>query len=52
MVCFRFIILNTLHKGDIKDDNDDDDDDDNNNNNNNNNNGVQNVKILITDSKF
>jgi hypothetical protein len=33
MVCFRYIIVNTLHKGD-----DDDDDNDNNNNNNNNNN--------------
>jgi hypothetical protein len=32
MVCFRYIIVNTLHKGDKKDD----DDDDNNNNNNNN----------------
>jgi len=32
MVCFRYIIVNTLHK----DDKDDDDDDDNNNNNNNN----------------
>jgi hypothetical protein len=31
MVCFRYIIVNTLHKGDNKDD---DDDDDNNNNNN------------------
>ena len=31
MGCFRFIIVNTLHKGD-----DDDDDDDKNNNNNNN----------------
>jgi len=31
MVCFRYIIVNTLHKGD-----DDDDDNDNNNNNNNN----------------
>ena len=31
MVCFRYIIVNTLHKGDNKDD--DDDDDDNNNNN-------------------
>jgi hypothetical protein len=28
MVCFRYIIVNTLHKGDKKDD---DDDDDNNN---------------------
>jgi len=35
MVCFRYVIVNTLHKGDNKDD--DDDDDDNNNNNNNNN---------------
>jgi hypothetical protein len=34
MFCLRYIILNTLHKGD------DDDDDDNNNNNNNNNNVV------------
>ena len=33
MVWFRYIIANTLHKGDNKD-NDDDDDDDNNNNNN------------------
>jgi len=30
MVCFRYIIVNTLHKGD------NDDDDDNNNNNNDN----------------
>jgi hypothetical protein len=30
IVCFRYIIVNTLHKGDNKDD----DDDDNNNNNN------------------
>ena len=35
MVCFRYIIVYILHKGDNKDD--DDDDDDNNNNNNNNN---------------
>jgi hypothetical protein len=34
MVCFKYIIVNTLHKGANKDD---DDDDDNNNNNNNNN---------------
>ena len=32
MVCFRFIIVNALHKGDEKDDDDDDDDNDNNNN--------------------
>jgi hypothetical protein len=37
MVCFRHIIINTLHKVDKKDDNDDD----NNNNNNNNNNSDQ-----------
>jgi hypothetical protein len=34
MACFKYIIVNTLHKGDNKDDDDDDDDDDNNNNNN------------------
>jgi len=27
MVCFRYIIVNTLHIGDDDDDNDDDDDD-------------------------
>jgi len=36
MFFFRYIIVNTLHKGDNKDDNDDDDDDDDDNNNNNN----------------
>jgi hypothetical protein len=35
MVCFRYIVINTLHRGDNKDDDDDDDDDDDNNNNNN-----------------
>jgi hypothetical protein len=35
MVCFRYIIVNTLHTGDDKNGGDDDDDDDNNNNNNN-----------------
>ena len=40
MVCYRYIIVNTLHKGDNRDDDDDDDDDDNNNNNNNNNSTV------------
>jgi len=35
---FRYIIVNTLHKGDDKDDEDDYDDDDDNNNNTNNNN--------------
>jgi hypothetical protein len=33
MVCFRYIIVNTLHTGDNKDDDDDDDDGINNNNN-------------------
>ena len=28
MICFRYIIVNTVHKGDKKDDDDDDDDDD------------------------
>jgi hypothetical protein len=40
MVCFGYIIVNTLPKGknkDNDDNNDDDEDDDNNNNNNNNN---------------
>ena len=40
MVCYRYIIVNTLHKGDNRDDDDDDDDDDDNNNNNNNNSTV------------
>jgi hypothetical protein len=31
--CFRYVIVNTLHKGYKKDDDDDDDDDNNNNNN-------------------
>ena len=35
MICFRYVIVNTLHKCGNRDD--DDDDDDNNNNNNNNN---------------
>jgi hypothetical protein len=39
MVCFRYIIVNTLHTGDM-----DDDDDDGNNNNNNNNVKVQNIQ--------
>ena len=30
-VCFRYIILNNLNKGDNKNDDDDDDDDNNNN---------------------
>jgi len=32
MVCFRYIIVNNLYKGDNKDDDDNDDDDNNNNN--------------------
>jgi hypothetical protein len=49
MVCLRNISVDTLHKGDAKDD-DDDDDDNNNNNNNNNNTEVQlmlNLKCTI-----
>ena len=34
MVCFRYVIVNTVYRSDNKDDDDDDDDDDNNNNNN------------------
>ena len=49
MVCFRYVIVNTQHKGDKKDD---DNDNNNNNNNNNINKCLQNVKILITDSNF
>ena len=30
MVCFRYIIVNTVHQGDNKDDDDDDDDDEDN----------------------
>jgi len=37
MVCFRHIIVNTLHKGDNKYEDDDDNNTNNNNNNNNNN---------------
>jgi hypothetical protein len=39
-VGFRYIIVNTLHKGDTKGDENDDDDNNNNNNNNNNSNNV------------
>jgi len=35
MICFRYIIVNTLHNAVNKDDDDDDDDDNYNNNNNN-----------------
>ena len=44
MVCFRYTILNTLHKGDNKVDDDDDDNNNNSsssNNNKNNNNSDQ-----------
>jgi hypothetical protein len=34
MVCFRYIIINTLHTGDKKEEDDDNNDDNNNNNNN------------------
>ena len=44
MVCFRYIIVNTLHKGDDRDDGDDDDDDDDDDDNNNNNNNNKALK--------
>ena len=51
MVCFRYIIVNILHKGDgggggddDDDDNDNNNDDDDNNNDNNNNNNKHAVK--------
>jgi len=50
MVCFRYIIVNTLHKGDKYDDDDDDDDnddDDDDNNNNNNNNITASIKPIV-----
>ena len=49
MVCFRYIIVNTLHKGDNKDD---DDDDDNNNNNNNNNNFLTSLFSAMSTSQL
>jgi len=49
MVCFWYVIVNILHKGDNKDDYNDGDDDSNNNNTNT---GMQNVKILVIDSNF
>ena len=52
MVCFRYIIASTLHKGDDDDDDDDDDNNNNNNNhhnnnNNNNNEGIQSPKSMM-----
>jgi hypothetical protein len=47
MVCFRHIIVNTLHKGDNKDDDDDDDDNDDNKNNNN---SINIITIIIPTS--
>jgi hypothetical protein len=53
-ICFRYIIVNTLHKGNNKGGCDDDDDDDdhhhhhNNNNNNNNNTEACVIKITVT----
>jgi len=46
MVSFRYIIVNTLHKGDSKDDDDDDDD------NNNNNVGIQRPKKMKYESRL
>ena len=51
-VCFRYIIVNTLNKGDNKNDDDDDDDDDDDNNNNNNNNNVEEYHFLHQESKI
>ena len=47
MVCFRYIIVNILHKGDGDDD---DNDNDNNNNNNNNNNNKGNAIVIISNN--
>ena len=47
MVCFRYIIVNTLHKDDKQDDDDDDDEDDDNDDNNNNNNSPLFLYVLI-----
>jgi len=48
MVCFRYIIVNTLHKRDDVDDYDDDSSSSSNNNNNNNNNGEWNMCYVET----
>ena len=45
MVCFKYIIVNTPHKGDKRDNDDNDDDDGGGGNNNNNNNNNNNVKL-------
>jgi len=44
MICLRNVSVDTLHKGDAKDDDDNDDDYDGNNNNNNNNNKLNRVQ--------
>jgi len=46
MVCFRYIIVNTLHKGDTKDD------DDNNNNNHNINHAFKDLDFLACSFVF
>jgi len=45
MICFRYIFVNTLHKGDNIDDDDDDDGGDDNSNNNNNNNNIDTTNV-------
>jgi hypothetical protein len=61
MICFRYINVNALHKGDNKDDDDNGggggdggghDDDDNNNNNNNNNLANMELGHLMTRSSL
>ena len=47
MVCFRYIIVNTLHNGGGGDDDDDDDDNNNNNIINNNNNNIERVSTRV-----
>jgi hypothetical protein len=47
MVCVRYVIVNTVHTGDNKDDDDEDVDEDNNNNNNNNNNTLFTGEITL-----
>jgi hypothetical protein len=46
-----FVFLNTLHKGDSRDNDDDDDDDDDDNNNNNNNNNNEVLWVLVRQKK-
>ena len=47
VICFRYIIVSTLHKGDNKGGGDDDDDHNNNNNGSNNNTKAHVIKITV-----